>query len=330
MSNLKISQFSTRTAPATTDILTLETGNANYQVEASLVMGLGLSGMSGMRLSSSSTLSVPTADALVTNLYLNAHFSNYIIVPDSNGTWKLRTTSNLSLAVSGLSAGGLNNYDVFVWDNAGALTLAFGTAWTNDTTRANALTTVNGVYVNSVTEGSMPANKGLHLGILRNSNSTTYSDKEAARSLTNRYNRVNRKISANPAYTNTNADTTNTTTATTWAVFGSGTIDFLALAGDSINVVGTSYATHTTAAQTKLGIAIASPTNANSAIVNAGLFKASCPVTVFFKDYTSDGFCELGLRRFGVTSTATWLEDMLRNGTASDVLVSKIEGLILA
>ncbi len=59
--------------------------------------------------------------------------------------WETWSFSELSLALGTLTADKL--YDVFVYDNSGTLTLEFSAAWTNDTTRADALTTVDGVLV---------------------------------------------------------------------------------------------------------------------------------------------------------------------------------------
>lgn len=67
--------------------------------------------------------------------------------PTYSGTaWVMRTFAELSLSL-GADAANLP-YDLFVYDNAGTLALE-RTAWTNDTTRATALTTQDGVLVKS-------------------------------------------------------------------------------------------------------------------------------------------------------------------------------------
>lgn len=100
------------------------------------------------RLSPSSTLAVPTADASsVSTLYLHPYKGNRIALYDGTSKWKIyHMGAAVSKALSGLTAN--RPYDVFVYDNAGTLTLDY-TAWSSATARATALTTVNGVYVKS-------------------------------------------------------------------------------------------------------------------------------------------------------------------------------------
>ena len=64
-----------------------------------------------------------------------------------NGTsWKTMSFSEISLSLT-LTSG--KNYDVFAYDNSGTVTLELSSAWTNDTTRTDALTLQDGVYVKS-------------------------------------------------------------------------------------------------------------------------------------------------------------------------------------
>lgn len=76
-------------------------------------------------------------------------------------------------------------YDVFVYDNAGTPTLEL-TAWTNDTTRATALATQNGVYVKT---GALTR---LYLGSVRTVTASQFNDSAALRHVYNYYNRVAR------------------------------------------------------------------------------------------------------------------------------------------
>lgn len=65
-----------------------------------------------------------------------------------NGTnWSVNRFTQLSFTLSGLTSG--KNYDVFVYNNAGTITLELSAAWSTDTSRTDALTTQNGVYVKS-------------------------------------------------------------------------------------------------------------------------------------------------------------------------------------
>lgn len=124
---------------------------------------------------------VITSDVIgATTVYYTPYVGN--IIPIYNGASFLPTVfSELSLSISSLSASTI--YDVFVFNNAGALTLATGPSWTTSTAGAGArgsgagttqLTRLNGIWVNiaSMTgkNGSntytVPASQGTYLGSL--------------------------------------------------------------------------------------------------------------------------------------------------------------------
>ena len=111
----------------------------------------------------------------------------------ANGwTW---TTPPSSVALSGLTTG--KNYDVF-FDAVGGMDL--GTAWTNDTTRALALSTDHGLVVNNASftrvigGGTVSAGYGVYLGTIRAVSATTTDDTEAKRFVWNFFSRVRRPI----------------------------------------------------------------------------------------------------------------------------------------
>lgn len=103
-----------------------------------------------------------------------------------NGTeWCSLAFTEVSLSLTLTSA---KNYDVFGYNNNGALTLELSSAWTNDTTRANALTTQDGIYVKS------GATTRRYLGTLRASGTNTTEDSKSKRYLWNLYNRRSKKL----------------------------------------------------------------------------------------------------------------------------------------
>lgn len=113
----------------------------------------------------------------------------------TSSQWKTYAmTSELSLSLS-LTSG--KNYDVFIYDNSGTLTLELSAAWTDDTTRADALTTQDGVLVKS---GSISR---FYVCTIRASGSNVTEDSMANRFVWNMYNRIHRKM----AGTNTNSHT---------------------------------------------------------------------------------------------------------------------------
>jgi hypothetical protein len=138
------------------------------------------------RLSTETGVPVSTSDrtsqgTIYFTPYLGARVSLY------DGTrWKLFAFTELSLALSSLTSG--KNYDVFLYDNSGTLTLELSAAWTNDTTRADALTTQDGIPVKS---GSTTRRL---VGTIRTTGTTTTEDSAAKRFVWSLYNRVARPL----------------------------------------------------------------------------------------------------------------------------------------
>lgn len=99
--------------------------------------------------------------------------------------WRVYTFAELSLDISGYTIN--TNYDIFLYDNAGTLTLE-GVAWSNATLRATALVSQDGQWVKN---GSL--NK-LYLGTVRCHAAGAACDTTAARFCWNNYNRTHRSL----------------------------------------------------------------------------------------------------------------------------------------
>lgn len=148
---------------------------------------LGLAGLTpGGRLTTESGVGVSTSDRTSqSTLYYTPYVSDYVRLSDGTRVREYAFTER-SLALSGLTSG--LNYDVFLYDNAGTLTLEL-TAWSNDTTRATALAWQTGLgWVRS------GAATRLYLGTIRTTSTTTTEDSAARRYVWNAYNRVPRKL----------------------------------------------------------------------------------------------------------------------------------------
>jgi hypothetical protein len=165
----------------------------------------------GGRLTLESGVGVSTADQTAkSTLYYTPYLHGGLSLYDGT-SWKVYTLAEMSLALSGLTSG--KNYDVFVYDNAGTLTLELSAAWTNDTTRADALAKQDGVQVKS---GSTTR---LWLGTIRTTGTTTTEDSAGGsttqvggkRFVWNAHNRVARPLAV-------------IDTANSWSYFGSGRV----------------------------------------------------------------------------------------------------------
>ena len=151
------------------------------------------------RLTLTSGTAVTTADVTgATSMYFTPYTGNRVALFDGN-KWKVYAFTEITGALGTLTSG--LPYDVFLYDNAGTLTLEF-TAWTNGTTRATALALQNGVYVKS------GATTRRYLGTFYTTSTTQTEDSLAKRLLWNYYNRVPRvlqRIDQTNSWTYTNA-----------------------------------------------------------------------------------------------------------------------------
>lgn len=138
------------------------------------------------RLTLTSNTPITTADVTAaTTLYYTPYGGCNELSAFTGTSWNRYAFTQLSIAVPGASS---QVYDVFVYDNAGALALEL-TAWSSGTTRATALATQNGVYVRS---GALTR---LYLGTFRTTAVAGQAeDSLAKRFVWNYYNRTARPM----------------------------------------------------------------------------------------------------------------------------------------
>lgn len=139
----------------------------------------------GGRLTLTSGTPVTTANVTAAaTVYFTPYKGNNISLYNGNG-WVRYAFSELSLALGTISSG--KPYDVFLYDNAGTLTLEL-LAWTNGTTRATALAYQDGVLCKT---GALTRR---YLGTFYTTATTTTEDSTSYRYLYNYYNRVYRNV----------------------------------------------------------------------------------------------------------------------------------------
>ena len=157
--------------------LSLQVKNLLYYVEPQVCEG---------RLTVSTGVSVPAADVSASsNVYFTPHTGNRVALYVPNYGWRLYTFSELTLDISAAATD--TNLDIFIYDNAGTLTLAYE-AWSNDTLRATAITRQDGIYCKS------SALNYRYLGTVRTSDAGEVSDTKEMRFVWNYYNRVDRAL----------------------------------------------------------------------------------------------------------------------------------------
>lgn len=139
------------------------------------------------RLTLTSGTPVTTSDVTAAETIYFTPFRGNSVALYNGANWVVRPFTELSADIP--DATQMN--DVFVYDNAGTLTLDV-VAWTNDTTRATALTTQDGVYVKTGATGRR------YLGSFYSTTAGNgqVQDAIAARYLWNYYHRVRRNMRA--------------------------------------------------------------------------------------------------------------------------------------
>jgi hypothetical protein len=159
-------------------------GLGTATTDAARVDNANALGMCEFRLSPASTFAVVTTDVASSTLYFVPYKGNRIALYDGSA-WHMRSSAQLSLAVPSTTA---TMYDLFAYDNSGTVAIE-ALAWTNDTTRATALTTQDGVLVKT------GATTRRYIGSFRtNSVSGQTEDSRARRFIWNYYNRVRRDM----------------------------------------------------------------------------------------------------------------------------------------
>lgn len=140
------------------------------------------------RLTLTTGVPVTTTDVTAAaTLYYTPYLGCNTVSTFDGTQWNETAFTQLSIAAP---AAANQMYDVFLYDNAGVLALEL-TAWTNDTTRATALTTQNGVYVKT---GALTR---LYLGSVRTVTASQFNDSIALRHVFNYYRRVPRELRVN-------------------------------------------------------------------------------------------------------------------------------------
>ena len=159
------------------------------------------SSLVGGRLTLESGVSISSTDQTAkTTLYYTPHIHSSIgLYNTTTLVWVPYNFTQRSLALGTLSSG--FNYDVFIYSNAGTLTLA-ASVWTSNTARATAISLQDGVYVKTSDKSYR------YLGTFRTTATTTTEDSEAKRFVYNANNQVPRSMLGTLGYVDDNTDNT--------------------------------------------------------------------------------------------------------------------------
>lgn len=268
------------------------------------------------RLTLTTGTPAPTVDvATATTIYFTNYTGELVSIPDGTNWQLYRVTSELSLALGTLTSG--KNYDVFLWNNSGTLTLAIGTAWSSNTARvsgsAGEIEQYNGWWTNKYAEGSMGARRGRLLGTFRTISTTQTIDSCAGRKrfLCNAQNRVPRPVLA--------ADTTDSWTYTTNTLrqanaAATNQVEYVeTLAGFPVEATVFAQCFNATACRALVDIGVDSTTAGSAQLLNGG---GSLPLNSFqglqakYLGFPGIGYHYLAwLEQSQATGTMNWYGD---------------------
>lgn len=257
----------------------------------------------GGRLTATSGTAVTTADVSAAGtLYYTPFIHDTIgLYNSSTSRWVLYEFSELSIALSGGTAS--KPHDVFLDYNGGSPALSL-TAWTDDTTRATALTTQDNVHVlTGDTEKR-------YLGTIYIDASNQVTDSAAKRHI---WNKDNRRIRSLGVYDSTDSWTYSTAS---WRQARGVTTNqvevVVGLAEDAISVRAISYATSDgSSVAVSTGIGVDSTTVA-SGVINQMSVSSSFPNTgaAHVSGYVSAGKHYFAKLEYGAgAGTQTWYGD---------------------
>ncbi len=193
MPDTKVSALAEMSVPDFSDDIYIvdNTGPTSNKIGSDRLFGTLLPHICQGRLTLTSGTAVTTTNVTSTSVYFTPYKGDKISIYDGT-RWLMYTFTELTLALGTLTSG--LPYDVFIYDNAGTLTLEL-LAWTNGTTRATALVLQNGIYCKT---GALTRR---YLGTFYTISTTETEDSEGGtttqvggkRFLWNYYNRVLRQ-----------------------------------------------------------------------------------------------------------------------------------------
>jgi hypothetical protein len=272
------------TDPALTDLVYAMLDPSGTPVDRKVawkyLFGKAMAPVCDGRLTLESGVPVSSTDQTAkTTVYFTPDQGARVAVYDGT-RWVFYAFSELSLALGTLTSGA--NYDVFLYDAAGTLTLTLGPAWTSNTARGTGagtteLTTQDGVYVNAVSITSGPGAKaGRYLGTLRTTSTTTTEDSAVKRLLWNVARRRRRPVRV--------TDATNSWTVSTWNYANASAANRVELvvglsADEALDVSARLLATTAGPARTYTGVGYDSTASPASGCVYASSYDSGGGVT---------------------------------------------------
>jgi hypothetical protein len=265
------------------------------------------------RLTLTSGTAVTTNDVTAASTIYFTPYKGNLISLYNGSVWVLNSFTEVSLSLTGFTNG--NCYDIFIYNNAGTITLT-SVAWTSNILRATNLTLQNGVYVLS---GDTTK---LYLGTIYMSATSQTQDAYNGRYVWNYYNRISKgmKYISNSNWTYSSSTIRQANASTSYQLnFVVGVLEDTIRAKISTVV----YDPASGQSQYTLGFG----TNSTTAYATNALPAVSCiPGTGFLLD-TACAFYDDFPVRIGYNFLA-WLESTNATGTSNIAFTANGNGLL--
>lgn len=259
---------------------------------------LGDPTINGLRLTLTTATPITTSDVTSSTVYLTPYVSGYISLWDG-ASWVLRNTEEISIALSGLTSN--TNYDIFAYWTGSAVQLELSAAWTNDTSRSEALTRQNGILVKS---GSLTRR---YLGTIRTISTTQTVDSKTQRLIWNYYHRVQRQFEVV-----TGGGSSWNYSSTTWRYAGTGSATVgtniaAVVCGDTsdiaANVHGLTLCTTNSHMEVGVGLDSTTPVSRGGGLVIANIYGYT---SASWHGLLSLGYHFVAWLEHGENATGTW------------------------
>jgi len=222
----KLSAITNISVPILSDLVYGEQSGTEFSYPLARMLAVAARGTVGGRLSLQTNFAVPTSDqAAQSTLYYTPYLHKDLGLYDGT-RWQIVSPAQISLALSGLTAG--KNYDAFVDWNGGTPALVLGPAWTSDTARATDIVAQDGILCLTGTLTSR------YIGTIRASAATTTEDTLTQRYVWNAYNQVPRRMFQQDGTAHTYASST----VRQWNATAANKVEFvIGLAGLTLEAV---------------------------------------------------------------------------------------------
>jgi hypothetical protein len=310
----KLAGLSTQTFDCATPTQAQHATRKDYVDTAVASAGGGaIAGICQFRLSTESGVPVSSSDRTAqSTIYLTPMYGNAIGLKIS-GTWTMKTTAEISLALSGLTSG--KNYDVWAYWTGSVVALEV-LVWSDDLNRATALARDNGAWVKS---GDATR---LYVGTIRTTGTTTTEDSAAKRFVVNIFNR---ELVQCRATTPTGGHTYGTESWRAWnnsTTVGETRVEFLIpVAGGMTDLFANGTARNITSSKVRIGIGV-DQTTANDGVSGGADNSNVIALISSHKAILAAGYHNATILEFGQAAAPTFEGTSASNGYATSLLAN--------